>query len=72
MVVADPTTAPDKARRKSAEAERLFELAESYTRPARIDGHVIAVGGMTIEERMIVGGRRHPAQITRDIRARLG
>jgi uncharacterized protein len=46
VVATDPSTAADKARRKSTEAERLFELAESYTRPPRIEGHLIAVGGM--------------------------
>jgi uncharacterized protein len=46
FVAADPTTAPEKARRKSAEAERLFALAESYTRPSRGCQHLIAVGGL--------------------------
>ncbi len=46
VVAADPATAPEKARRKSAEAERLFALAESYTRPPAVSRHVIAVGGM--------------------------
>jgi aminoglycoside phosphotransferase family enzyme/predicted kinase len=46
VVAADPTTAPEKARRKSAEAARLFALAESYTRPWAGDRHVIAVGGL--------------------------
>lgn len=46
VVAADPATAVEKARRKAAEAERLFALAESYTRPSAASRHVIAVGGL--------------------------
>jgi uncharacterized protein len=46
VVAVDPATPAEKARRKSAEAERLFALAASYTRPPAAARHVIAVGGM--------------------------
>jgi aminoglycoside phosphotransferase family enzyme/predicted kinase len=46
FVAGDPSTAPDKAQRKAAEAERLFALAASYMRPPPVCQHVIAVGGM--------------------------
>jgi uncharacterized protein len=46
VVAADPATPTEKARRKSFEAERLFALAESYTRPRADSRQVIAIGGL--------------------------
>jgi predicted kinase len=46
FVAGDPGTAKEKARRKAAEAERLFALAQSYTRPRVRQQAVVAVGGM--------------------------
>jgi aminoglycoside phosphotransferase family enzyme/predicted kinase len=42
----DPATGPEKAQRKSGEAQRLFALARTYTEPARADQAVVAVGGL--------------------------
>ena len=42
----DPSTAPDKAQRKSREAERLFALARRYSEPSADPGPVVAVGGL--------------------------
>jgi uncharacterized protein len=44
IVAADPSTTPDKAARKRAEAARLFGLAASHTAPPP-GPQVIAVGG---------------------------
>jgi aminoglycoside phosphotransferase family enzyme/predicted kinase len=46
FVAADAGTPPEKARRKVAEAARLFSLAESFTRPRPRAGALVAVGGM--------------------------
>jgi len=42
----DPSTAPDKAQRKSREAGRLFALARRYSEPPADPGPVVAVGGL--------------------------
>lgn len=46
FLAADPSTPPEKAARKSAEAQALFALAESSTHGAVEPGPVIAVGGL--------------------------
>jgi predicted kinase len=46
LLAADPSTAPDKARRKSREAEQLFALARAYSEPRRGASAVVAVGGL--------------------------
>jgi uncharacterized protein len=45
-LAADPTTPPDKARRKGTESERLFALAHRYTEPVPTPGAIVAVGGL--------------------------
>jgi uncharacterized protein len=47
FLATDPSTPPDKAARKSAEAEALFALAESYTAGPVRPGPVLAIGGLT-------------------------
>jgi predicted kinase len=46
LLAADPSTAPDKAERKSREARALFVLARAYGMPRVAPGDVIAVGGL--------------------------
>jgi aminoglycoside phosphotransferase family enzyme/predicted kinase len=46
FLAADPSSEPEKARRKSREAERLFSLARAYCAPRLDVGSVIAVGGL--------------------------
>jgi aminoglycoside phosphotransferase family enzyme/predicted kinase len=46
FVADDPGTPADKARRKIAEAARLFSLAESFARPRPRAGVLFVVGGM--------------------------
>jgi aminoglycoside phosphotransferase family enzyme/predicted kinase len=46
FLAADPSTPPDKARRKAEEAQALFARAERYTRPPALPGPVLAVGGV--------------------------
>ena len=42
----DPSTGPEKAQRKSREAEQLFALAHTYSKPPNQAGPVVAVGGL--------------------------
>jgi aminoglycoside phosphotransferase family enzyme/predicted kinase len=42
----DPSTGPDKAQRKSRQAERLFALARTYSERPIEPGPVVAVGGL--------------------------
>ena len=46
FVADDAGTPPDKARRKAAEAARLFALADAFAGPRPRMGAVVAVGGM--------------------------
>jgi len=46
FLAADPSTGPEKAQRKSREAERLFTLARRYAEPPVDPGPVVAVGGL--------------------------
>jgi aminoglycoside phosphotransferase family enzyme/predicted kinase len=46
LLAADPSTASEKAQRKSGEAARLFALARTYCEPRGDPGPVIAVGGL--------------------------
>lgn len=46
LLVADPSTPPDKAARKAGEARGLFALAHRYARGPAAPGPVIAVGGL--------------------------
>jgi aminoglycoside phosphotransferase family enzyme/predicted kinase len=46
FLAADPSTGPEKAQRKSREAERLFALARRYSEPAHLADPVVAVGGL--------------------------
>ena len=46
FLATDPSTDPEKAGRKSREAERLFALARRYSQPPTAAGAVVAVGGL--------------------------
>jgi aminoglycoside phosphotransferase family enzyme/predicted kinase len=46
FLAVDPSTEPEKARRKSSEAARMFALARAYCAPRRDVGSVLAVGGL--------------------------
>ena len=46
LLAVDPASGPERARRKSEEAERLFALAHTYASPRPSSGSLVAVGGL--------------------------